>query len=253
MATTVDSNAPRLQTEEKFFFILGSVMATTIVAGFALNLAMGRSTFAVPVIYHVHAFVFFGWVVLYLTQNGLIASGQERLHRKLGWLSALWVPAMVVLGSAMTIVAMRRTGGPFFFDQNEFMFSNPLMLICFAGLVTAALLRHRKTDWHRRFMLVALSILTGPGLGRLLPTPLLIPHAWRIIIAVTLVFPVIGMIHDRRRYGRVHPAWYVGIGAIILTQVLADLLAYSDWGIDLTRDILAGTPGTARSMAAHLP
>jgi uncharacterized membrane protein YozB (DUF420 family) len=151
------------------------------------------------------------------------------------------------------VTSLRRTGGPFFFDQNEFLFSNTLLLLCFAGLVTAALLQRRNTGWHRRFMFVAFSILTGPGLGRLLPMPLMIPHAWRIMMAITLIFPLIGMIHDRRTYGRVHPAWIYGVAAVFAVQVISDLVAYSDWGVEVTRDLLAGTPGADRPMAAYLP
>lgn len=239
--------------EERFFLVMACIMSGVIFAGFAFNLAMGRSTFAVPPIYHVHAFVFFGWVVIYLLQNWLVASGNGALHRRLGWVAAAWVPLMVVLGTVMIFVTMRRTGGPFFFDQNEFLFSNPLMLLCFAGLVTAAIVRRRRTDWHRRLMLVAFSILTGPGLGRLLPMPLLIPHAWQIMTVVTMIFPVIGMIADRRRHGRIHPAWLAGVAAVALTQSVADGIAYSDWGIALTADMLAGSPGALRPMEAFLP
>src|SRR3546814_1765727 len=56
--------------------------------------------------------------------------------------------------------------------------------------------------------------------------PLLIPHSWRISIAVTLIFPVIGMIADKRRHGRVHPAWWWSVGAIIVVQIAADIIAY---------------------------
>jgi len=239
--------------EARFFLTMACIMSAIIVAGFALNLALGRSTFAVPAIYHVHAFVFFGWVAIYLTQNLLIASGNSALHRRLGLLAVLWVPAMVVLGVAMIVITMRRTGGPFFFDQNEFLFSNPLLLLCFAGLVAGAIILRRRTDWHRRLMFVGFAILTGPGLGRLLPMPLMIPHAWRIMMVVTMIFPVIGMIADRRRHGRIHPAWFWGIAAVALVQIVADVLAYSQWGMAFTRDVLAGSPGSARPMAAFLP
>ncbi|MDE8650914.1 hypothetical protein PYV00_04170 [Novosphingobium sp. H3SJ31-1] len=232
---------------------MACLMAAVIVAGFSLNLVMGRSTFAVPPIYHVHAFVFFGWIVLYLAQTGLIAANNVALHRRLGVLALLWVPVMVVLGTAMTVVALRRTGGPFFFDQNEFLVSNPLHLLCFAGLVGAALVLRRRTDWHRRLMFVAMAGLTGPGLGRLLPMPLLMPWSWRITIAATTLFPLFGMLADKRRTGRVHPAWYYGIAAIAVTQILADLIAYNDGGIGLTRSVLAGSAGSARPMAAYWP
>src|SRR5688500_13690478 len=91
------------QGEHRFFFIMAWVMAVTILAGFGLNAALGRSSFAVPLIYHVHAFVFFGWVALYVAQNALVFSGNLALHRRLGWLSLLWLPLVLILGVVITL------------------------------------------------------------------------------------------------------------------------------------------------------
>lgn len=239
--------------EERFFFIMACVMSAIIVAGFSMNLAMGRSTFAVPLIYHIHALVFFSWVALYLAQNFLVASDRMAVHRRLGWTSVILAPVMVVLGVAIMVVSMRRNGGPFFFDQNEFMISNPLSLVCFVAFVFAAVKQRRNTGWHRRLMFMAMAILTGPGLGRLLPMPLMMPHAWRIMVVVTMIIPMIMMIADKRRNGKVHPAWFWGIGAVLVTQVVADVIAYSPLGISLTESVIAGTPGAERPMAAFMP
>jgi len=241
------------RNEEKFFFRMACLMAAVIVAGFAMNLAMGRSTFAVPIVYHIHAFVFFGWVAIYLAQNWLVASGNQALHRSLGRIAAIWVPLMLVLAFAIMFTSLRRTGGPFFFDQNEFLVANTLGLITFGGLVAAAVVQRRRTDWHRRLMFSAMTILTGPGLARLLPMPLMIPNAWRIMTVVTLIFPVIGMIADVRRSGKVHPAWYWGIAAIVVMQLVAELIAYSSLGISLTHWVVDGSAGAARPMHAFLP
>ena len=46
-------------------------MTLVIVAGFSLQLAMGRSSFAAPWYVHAHAVVFMAWVGIYLTQNVL--------------------------------------------------------------------------------------------------------------------------------------------------------------------------------------
>jgi hypothetical protein len=237
----------------RFFLIMALIMAATIAAGFTLNLAMARSTFAVPLAYHVHALVFFAWVALYLAQAWTISRGKRKPHQRLGKLAYLLIPAMIVMGLTISVVSLRRTGGPFFFDQNEFLFSNTLLLLLFAVFAFAALRARRYSGWHRRLMLMAMTVLTGPGIGRLLPMPLLIPNAWLIGQAVTLIFPIIGMIHDWRTQGRVHRAYMWGIGAIIVVQAVASLLAYSPWGIGVTAQVLAGTPGAARPMQAFLP
>jgi len=174
------------------------------------------------------------------------------IHRRLGWLAALWVPAMVGLGMTMTIVSARK-GGRFFFDVNEFLFGNALQLLVFASLVTAAITLRRRTDWHRRLMYCSMGVLTGPGLGRMLPMPLFIPWAWWVVICASLVFPVIGMIADRRRRGRVHPAWFWGIGAVLAALLLGDLIAYSSIGLEATQAIVQGTPGADRPLHAYLP
>ncbi|MGQ7830892.1 hypothetical protein [Altererythrobacter sp. Z27] len=250
MATTFKIHA---DPERRFFQIMAWVMSLIIVAGFATNLAMGRSTFDVPWQYHVHGLVFFGWVVIFLAQANFIAGGNVALHKRLGQLAYLWIPLMVVMGFVIMIAVMRRNGGPFFFDQNEFLISNILQLLVFAGLAFGALKARRHTGWHRRLMVCAMAILTGPGLGRLLPMPLMMPHAWRIMIVVTMIFPLVGAIADWRRSGKVHPAWLWGIAIVLGAQVVADLIAYSPLGVSLTEQVVAGTPGAERPMEAFMP
>lgn len=232
---------------------MACLMAATVVAGFAFNLAMGRSTFAVPLVYHLHAAAFFGWVALYLTQTGLVAGGNVALHRRLGWLSVVWIPAMVALGIAVTVTAMRRTGGPFFFDANEFLIGNPLGLLAVAALVMAAVAMRRRTDWHRRLIYCAMASLTAPGVGRLLPMPLFIPWAWEVTNLVPLVFVLLAMAVDRWRHGHVHRAWLVGLAVALGWLVLGEVLAYTPLGYALTERVLQGYPGAARPMEAYLP
>lgn len=254
MATIAQNAADELQQERRFFLKMAIAMALVIVAGFAFNLASGRSTFAAPLIVHLHAFVYFGWVVLYVTQNALVTSGQVAQHRRLGLLALAWIPAMVGFGIAMTLHSLRTSGGPFFFDQNEFLFGNSLGILVFAAIALWAISLRARSDWHRRLMCCAMAALTGPGIGRLLPMPFLIPWGWWVAsVAVPLVFAVIGIVADRRRLGKVHPAWLWGAGLLIASQVLADVIAYSPMGYDATRAVVSGTPGADRDMPAYLP
>ncbi len=251
MATLAQGGAAAEGT--RFYTIMAFVMALVIVAGFSVNLAMGRSSFALPLAFHVHGMIFMGWLGLYLAQVVTIASGNIALHRQLGKLAYLWIPLMVAAGTMIIVVSARTTGGPFFFAVNEFFLSNLAGLLAFGALALWALRVRRYSGWHRRLMLVAMSILTGPGLGRLLPMPLLIPNAWTIAVTTSFIFPVIGMIADWRRDGRVHPAYWWGMGVNAGAFIVSMLLAYSPIGYALTEWVIAGTPGAERPMAAFLP
>jgi hypothetical protein len=237
----------------RFYTIMAFVMALVIVAGFSLNLAMGRSSFALPAAFHVHGMIFMGWLGLYLAQAVTIASGNRALHRQLGKLAYVFIPAMVAAGAMIIVVSIRGTGGPFFFAQNEFFISNLAGLLVFGGLAWWALRVRRHTGWHRRLMLVAMSALTGPGLGRLLPMPLLIPYAWPIAVAASFVFGAVAMLVDWRTNGRVHPAYWWGMGINVGGFLASMVLAYSPIGYAITEAVIAGTPGAERPMGPFLP
>src|SRR5690606_35022815 len=112
----------------------------------------------------------------------------------------------------------------------------------------------RNTGWHRRLMFCAFAALTGPGVGRLVPSVLFIPYAWYVVaILPAVLFPAVGMLADKRRYGIVHPAWFWGVAIVLGLQVFADLIAYSPFGYAFTEWFLAGTPGADRAMEAFVP
>jgi len=110
------------------------VMAFIIIAGFWINLAMGRSSFAAPWPFHVRGMIPMGWPGLYLAQSLTIAAGNIALHIGLGQLACVWLPAMAAAGVMIILVWVRGSGGPFFFAQNEFLISNMAGLLVFGGL-----------------------------------------------------------------------------------------------------------------------
>ena len=239
--------------DTRFFAIMAYVMAFFIVAGFTFTLAMGRSTFDAPWPYHLHGVVFMAWVGLYVAQHTSIASGHRALHARLGQAAYLMLPVMMIAGTLIMVVVAQRNGGPFFFHMGEFLISNVTLLWCFGGLTFWALRVRRHTGWHRRLMLCGMAIMTGPGIGRLLPAPLFIPNAWLTITLVTFIFPVIGIVVDWRKRGSVHPAYWWGFGAYVGTFVAGTLIGHSSIGIGITEWVVAGTPGAQRPIEAYWP
>ncbi|MEA3065816.1 MAG: hypothetical protein QOJ27_2268 [Sphingomonadales bacterium] len=245
MATIAETAPVTGAGDDRFFLRAAIVMALVVAAGFSLQLAMGRSTFASPPLVHAHAIVFMGWVTLYLLQNFFVARGNMALHRRLGWIGAGWVVAMVVLGCWATAAMVRRGQVPFFFRPLHFLVFDPMIVFTFAGLTAAAIALRRRTDWHRRLHYCGMSLLIAPAFGRLLPMPMLQPWAFEAMFAAPMVFPIVGILADIRRSGRGHPAWRWGISAMILSLLLTEAITYGPAGGPLYRAVTAGSPGAA--------
>jgi hypothetical protein len=245
MATLVHEPPSDVAGDERFFLKASIAMALVIVAGFSVQVAMGRSTFASPPIVHAHAVVFMGWIVIYVLQNIFVATNRMTLHRPLGWIAAGWMIPMLVLGCWVTVAMARRGQVPFFFQPLHFLVFDPISLFTCAGLTTSAILLRRRTEWHRRLHFCGMSMLLGPGFGRLLPMPLMPPWAWEATFAASMIFPVIGIWGDVRRSGRVHPAWRWGVGTMVGAFVLIEAVTYSSVGAALYGAVTAGSPGAA--------
>lgn len=248
MATAVSGgadDAPR-------FFKLAVAMAIVIVLGFSFQLAMGRSSFAAPLLVHGHAILFMGWVGYYVLQNSLVARGNVALHRRLGWLAVPWVLAMLVLGVGATVGAVQQGRVPFFFLPQHFLIADIATLLCFAALTAAAIALRRRSDWHRRLHLCAMAALMGPAFGRLLPMPFMGPANFEIAALFGLIFPLIAMWREARG-GAVHPAWRWGLPALPLTLVAGWLLGHSALGTAIYESVTAGTPGAAVAPLAYPP
>ena len=168
------------------------------------------------------------------------------MHRRLGWIAVGWLPAMVIVGTWVTLWAIRQDRVPFFFEPARFLLLNPLAVLTFALLSGAGIVMRRKTQWHRRLMLCGMAVLTGPGFGRFVPVPLLIPHAGDALMALMLLFPLAGVIRDWRAVGKVHPAWWVGIAAMLTMHLLILVLPATPAVQALYRTVVAGTPGAIR-------
>lgn len=225
----------------RFFLIMALVIAATVVFGFTLNASRYHfDVSSLPPLVHVHAGVFVAWIVFFVLQSGLVVSGSVSLHRKLGWFGAALAVLMVVTGIAVTVGCVKRGAVPPFFPPNIFLMVDVLGVLSFFGLTAAAVALRRSPEWHRRLMLCGTIMVMSPAWGRILPMPLLGPWGGWAVFAAMMVYVFAGAIYDLVTTRRVHPAYFWGGGAILLTQILIGPVAFSPPVMAWTASLLAG-------------
>ena len=152
---------------------------------------------------------------------------------------------MVPAAMVVIVVALQNGTSPFFFQPQEFLIANPMSMFAFVGFTVAAIAMRKRTDWHARLHICGMTMIMGPGFGRLLPMPLLTPYAFEAAGLAAIVFLIVGIVRDVRKFGQVHPAWWIGLAAMAVLIVVPKVLAPTAFGDWLYTATVAGTPGEA--------
>lgn len=230
-ATATTSPSAGAKVGRRFYLIMSLAMAAVFVAGFSTTVP---GDFApspgLPLLLHVHGAVFTCWVLVFVAQPALVARGSLALHRKVGMIGAGLAIAMIVMGVAATLFSVRVDRVPPFFPPAIFLVMNTIGILVFGGLVAAGVALRRKAEWHKRLMLCATVSILGPGFGRLLPMQDFGPAAPLVMFGAIAAFAFAGPVADLVVRKRVHPAYFWGVGAILLSMVLIGPLAMSPPG-----------------------
>lgn len=154
--------------DRAFFLAFVAVCWLGVLMGFAPAVGarlQGKADYAAPLILHLHAAAYVGWLFLLTSQTVLISARQVALHRKMGLIGFGLVPVMVISG----IVAER-------FSQRFHVVHNPENLrffiypifytVAFGALASAALLLRRDSAAHKRLILLATTAIVGAAYAR---------------------------------------------------------------------------------------
>jgi uncharacterized membrane protein YozB (DUF420 family) len=211
-----------------FYLVMSLAMAAVIIAGFSRTVPddfTAGSKF--PLLLAIHGAVFTLWIVLFVAQPAIVARGSLKLHRRIGWIGAILAFAMLVMGLAATLYAIRFNAVPSFFPPPLFLVMNTIGIVVFGGLVAAGVMLRKKAEWHKRLMLCATISILGPGLGRLLPMDSFGRAAPIVMFAAILAFGLAGPIYDLIIRRRVHPAYIWGVSTIVVSMVATGPLAFT--------------------------
>ncbi|HEU0285213.1 MAG TPA: hypothetical protein VFR52_08735 [Sphingomicrobium sp.] len=239
---TIATIPQRRKLVGSFYVTMAAIFAAIAFSGFFMTywLQVARGTFTGSPMLHLHGLLFSLWTLFFLSQAVLMANGNRRNHRKWGLLGISLATAMLFTGLAVAIQGLQARLDAGYGDAARAFSIVPITgILLFAGLVTAAISNLKRPEWHKRLMLVATAGILqaavarffflaatgggGPGMRPGIGPPNAVENTMVAgVIVASLV--VAAMIHDWRSYGRVHPAYWWGFGAMVTVHLLRPLL-----------------------------
>lgn len=228
--------APYHRHDRAFFLAFAALSWIAIVMGFGPELHgqfKGRAPFP-PLIVHVHAVVFTGWMILFTAQIWLIRSRRTAIHRKLGLAAVALVPVMVVLGVATALVSRRLHFEAGHNEMLAFMIVPLTDMILFPSFAIPGLLLRKDSATHKRLILLATVMLLPAAFGRWIG-PWIIIHwgdGFFGFAAQSYLGPDVmilaAMAYDRLTRGRVHPVYWIAARWILAVQAITSAIYHWD-------------------------
>lgn len=241
---TADGSA-HTKSRDRFFLGMSGLLLLILLVGFSRTLYL-RLFFEVPSIpgyLHVHGATVTAWFVFLVVQASLVNVSRVDIHRRLGILGAVLGVAVIPAGLMATLQFIPRLpeiGLPFEaapWVVTWIVFANFHMLLGFVVFLVAALLKRRKTDFHKRLMLLATISLTPPALARISQNLGWLLEQETIFVTVTWLLLVVPILtYDLVTTKRLHSATAIG-GLFFLLVVFGPILIA---GTDFAQNFVRG-------------
>ena len=225
------------QGTRRFYVGMAIAVLITVFLGFSRSyfLKVYYGTPELSLLLHVHGLVFTCWVLLFLAQTTLVATGRTDLHRRLGVGGAVLAALLLIVGT--TVAILRVKGGrpsPIPGVPPLSFLAVPLFdMVVFAILIGAGLLLRERADTHKRLMTLATIALTSAPIARLSFVRPVGPPAF---FGLTDLFIVALLVYDLATRRKVHPATIWGGLALVASQPLRLMisgtpawLAFAGW------------------------
>jgi hypothetical protein len=216
--------------DRRLYIWFAAFMPIIVLIGFARTYYL-KGFFGNPalpsLLVHLHGLVMTSWVVLFVTQVSLVATGRTRTHQRLGVLGAVLAALVFIVGILTAIAGAARgaSPGP---PPLQFLVIPLGDMLVFAILIgTALYLRRRRLDIHKRLMLVAAVNLLAPAIARI-PLHFIATGGALAFFGLTDVCLLACVAFDTIRNRRLHPAFLWSTLFVIAFQPLRLMLAGTD-------------------------
>ena len=167
LASAPIGSANRVRFRITFNFMMALLMAAIVIYGFSHTIGANliHPSIPRPRVLYAHAALFSAFMAIYVLQTALVASGNVKLHQRLGPMWVVIAAAMPVLGITTGIV-MRRFDVIHFNDYATFIAVILWDMLAFSALFLLAVLWRRRPEYHRRLMFLATCGLMDAGFSR---------------------------------------------------------------------------------------
>jgi hypothetical protein len=183
-----------------------------------------------PPILHVHAVLTGSWILLLLAQTSLMATGKHAWHMKLGLLSMLLAPAIVIAGTILIPTRylllwdfvhaappgeQASLSNALIFPAKILMFQIRTGILFSLFVLLALRARRRDSGMHKRLMILATALPMPAAVDRILwlPTTMPLNPISQDLYMLLLVSPM--FLWDLYRLGHVHRAYLLWVTAIL--------------------------------------
>ncbi|MEO6967327.1 MAG: hypothetical protein ABI132_02570 [Rhodanobacteraceae bacterium] len=224
----MNAAAKSLPRNREHRFFIGAVIAAfaIVFAGFARSYYL-KSFFGGPaltLLVHLHGLLMTGWFVLFFTQACLIAKHRVDLHRRLGVFGAAYAAVLVLVGLTTVLrFAARGVHDPADGGFAILILGYDLVLLTvFALLVGTAIALRRRSNFHKRLMLLAILGLLSVAIGRI-PLDFIKVDVFRITLLLSDLCVIAAAAVDTVRNRRLHPVFAWGTLLVVASTWLAYL------------------------------
>ena len=223
----VSSAAVRTKRRTRRFYVgMAIAIAITVFAGFSRSYFL-KAYYGTPelsLLLHVHGLVFTTWVLFFLAQTTLVATGRTYLHRRMGIAGAVLAALVIVLGTTTAILRVKGGSAPVPGVPPLAFLAIPLGdMVVFTILVGSALYFRHRLEAHKRLMTLSMISLLSAPIARL-PFGVLQagPPAF---FGLADLFIVAMLVYDLVTRRKVHPATIWGGLLIVASQPLRLMIA----------------------------
>ena len=185
---------------------------------------------------HVHGALMTAWVALFIVQVSLVIAGRVDLHRRLGVVGFALLALILIIAVPTTIMATRLGGHHM---PGPALPGLALVSAAFAEFVTLGslgLFYRRRSDIHKRLMVLATFAAVDAGVARL-PFDFL-DSLGKVHMATDLVLCAVIVI-DTVRHRRLHPAFFWGAVFLFTAQMLSAWISGTAWWLHVAQGIMS--------------